>query len=396
MRVIGAMLLCCSCGGGGNGDERSRAAADGSAGLNVRVEGRVTFSDGAPMNERPIDAQVLLVTQKGEAAGDPACPEVTQHRAAETLRPDARGAYALELDQSRFVALSHPDCPIEKLGGARIQTARVSALAAADASTCRSYCRAQSGAATDAPEEDACVRGCEQSGQIRAEARAETADGSLSGQRGASIRLDLELDELAPLLSFDPGVSALPDLLVDPSSVGQSWSIQTRSFSASDCASVEGCLSGTGPRRLLVFDSVLANLGQGPLHIGAPSDRDDAVYDACHAHHHLGSAMLYELIKGGGDGGEVVARGRKQGFCLMDSAPVSGTGPGRYDCDLQGISPGWADVYDRTLDCQWIDVTGVAPGAYRLRLTANPDFAFLEADHSNNTLEVPVTIGASP
>jgi hypothetical protein len=46
---------------------------------------------------------------------------------------------------------------------------------------------------------------------------------------------------------------------------------------------------------------------------------------------------------------------------------------------------GWADVYDHSLDCQWIDVTGVPAGDYLLRLTVNPSGTFPEAQQSNNS-----------
>ena len=38
--------------------------------------------------------------------------------------------------------------------------------------------------------------------------------------------------------------------------------------------------------------------------------------------------------------------------------------------DLQGISSGWSAVYGRSLEDQWIDVTGVKPG----KLMADPHF----------------------
>ena len=71
-------------------------------------------------------------------------------------------------------------------------------------------------------------------------------------------------------------------------------------------------------------------------------------------------------------------------------------GPAKYTCSNQGISVGWSDVYDASLDCQWIDVTGVAPGQYLLRVTINggPNGAhvFAESDYTDNVATVPVTI----
>jgi hypothetical protein len=48
------------------------------------------------------------------------------------------------------------------------------------------------------------------------------------------------------------------------------------------------------------------------------------------------------------------------------------------------------------LDCQWIDVTGVPPGNYLLRVTINGgpngSHIFAESDYTDNIATVPVTI----
>ena len=71
----------------------------------------------------------------------------------------------------------------------------------------------------------------------------------------------------------------------------------------------------------------------------------------------------------------MIAAGHKQAFCLVDienwAWPELGNGDPTYTCINQGISVGWLDVYDRFLDCQWIDVTGVPYGDYTLRIEVN-------------------------
>jgi hypothetical protein len=92
-------------------------------------------------------------------------------------------------------------------------------------------------------------------------------------------------------------------------------------------------------------------------------------------------------------GGEVVITGRKQAFCLLDYARYfSSAGPGKYTCEFQGISAGWQDVYGKYLDCQWLDVTGVAGGDYLLRVTIDPDGVLPDGNRANNSATVPVTI----
>ena len=91
--------------------------------------------------------------------------------------------------------------------------------------------------------------------------------------------------------------------------------------------------------------------------------------------------------------GLVVSRGRKQGFCLLDSDcdhPV-------YTCSDQGISAGCTDVYGMGLPCQYIDITDddVPDGSYTLRITVDPGNALAEEDETNNQATTPVRIGAA-
>lgn len=51
-----------------------------------------------------------------------------------------------------------------------------------------------------------------------------------------------------------------------------------------------------------------------------------------------------------------------------------------FDCDYQGLSSGWGDLYDRTLDGQWVDVTGVPAGDYVLVVEVNVAGKVVEAD----------------
>ena len=51
---------------------------------------------------------------------------------------------------------------------------------------------------------------------------------------------------------------------------------------------------------------------------------------------------------------------------------------------VQGVTPGWANVYDWFLPDQYIEVTGVPDGVYLLETIADPDSTILEAEESNN------------
>lgn len=188
--------------------------------------------------------------------------------------------------------------------------------------------------------------------------------------------------------ALDAAIDAPPGL-PDPTLLGAQMEgtvgIVAGVFAPDACEVVEGCVGGPGPRLLLVFDVVTANLGTADLVVGRPppdgASDDRFTWSPCHGHHHVTNYAVYELRDGGG----AVIGGHKQAFCLQDSQQVRAGWPSRgYDCSDQGLSAGWADVYGRDLPCQWIDVTDVAPGMYTLAVRVNPTGGLPDGDPTNN------------
>lgn len=185
-----------------------------------------------------------------------------------------------------------------------------------------------------------------------------------------------------------------PDLFIDSSWIEP---VLTDIFvSENTCELAEACVGGTGMRTILRFSISIANVGSRNLALGVAANHPSVFhYSECHDHYHFDDFASYELL----DAGAVVATGRKQAFCLLDSYSWGWrNGQGTFDCGNQGISRGFADIYESDLPCQWIDVTDVPPGDYTLRATVNPpqyDAALplvVERDESNNVVEVPVTL----
>lgn len=184
-----------------------------------------------------------------------------------------------------------------------------------------------------------------------------------------------------------------PDLTLVAGQMDTSIQITNTVFTPTSCEVVEQCVGGVGVRRLLRFDTVTANLGEGDLIVGSPPgvgvDDPPFVWSPCHGHHHVTGYAIYELLDGNGN----VIGGHKQAFCLQDIQQVEAGAPSHgYDCSNQGLSKGWADVYSRTLPCQWIDITGMAPGAYTLRVRINPMATFPDSNASNNLYQHVVVI----
>ena len=188
--------------------------------------------------------------------------------------------------------------------------------------------------------------------------------------------------------------------------------------------SLEVYADGSGARLLMRFDGFVHNRGPGALEIRA-ADRFGAamttvnqrVFDSGggyqdlvntpapqvlyetdddHDHWHLKHIARYSLWNSAGTA--EVAPAQKVGFCLVDSEQVQGSAPRAYTESANGfcrqgepsatdvtmgVSAGWRDIYGRWLAFQWVDVSDVPPGSYRLRAEIDPDGTIREADDFN-------------
>lgn len=184
----------------------------------------------------------------------------------------------------------------------------------------------------------------------------------------------------------------------------------------------------------LRFDTVMNNLGSGDFVVAADRDGNDWTLTQRFAMKQGGtaSAPVSASMSFGGDGHDhwhIIGAARyslerldgelegdrfdsKVGFCMFDSVPQNRDLPGAPDsithrkagCGDEesealemGISIGWGDLYTSNIEGQYIDVTGLPEGSYRLLLEVDPDGVFQEEDRTNNTawadfqLEAPAT-----
>jgi hypothetical protein len=197
-----------------------------------------------------------------------------------------------------------------------------------------------------------------------------------------------------------------------------------------------------GARLCLRFDQVLANTGEGPLEFrfllppdplsvptgpivqrvygsdGSATQRGGGTWEfhPTHQHFHYTGFALSRLFAVDGSGrkgatavrarrhrvgtlGAPAAAGRKVSFCIVDieidAWAEKGDAPRTYSAPAcleptpegflrQGLSAGWADVYDWFLPDQYLDVYGLPDGLYLLETVADPDDTILEADERNN------------
>ncbi len=192
-------------------------------------------------------------------------------------------------------------------------------------------------------------------------------------------------------LSWNQTGGALPDLIIwGPAA---SPYVGTRTFAANDCEVLEGTAI-VGTRRLLHFTTETRNIGASDLNFGNPATNSLFHFASCHGHYHFEEFASYDLLDGAGNH---VAIGNKAGFCLVDHiawSPTANPQP-KFDCDVQGIQSGWADIYGAGLPGQYVDITGLPAGEYVLRIAVNYANLIRESNTNNNVVLIPVSIPQS-
>lgn len=104
------------------------------------------------------------------------------------------------------------------------------------------------------------------------------------------------------------------------------------------------------------------------------------------------------------DNGKVVGTLAKEGFCFFDNmkymlnlpgAPQSATYLEPPSCSpsqpnalttSMGLSVGWGDIYPANLAFQYVDITGLPQGKYKLTASANPNNQALESNYGNDSV----------
>jgi Lysyl oxidase len=115
-----------------------------------------------------------------------------------------------------------------------------------------------------------------------------------------------------------------------------------------------------------------------------------------HNHWHLRDLETYELVSIDNPGGGT-RTGEKHGFCFWDntkynlSLPNAPQNPVYTNCGtssslqvVAGLSVGWADKYAYKLPNQFIDITNLPSGQYRLVYTVDQQGYFTESRERNN------------
>jgi hypothetical protein len=195
-------------------------------------------------------------------------------------------------------------------------------------------------------------------------------------------------------------------------------------------------IQSTSGRKLLRFDSIVVNVGAGSFeargsrpdtsstdmttvtqriyndqggHKDIPTTARMYFAGDGHSHWHLRDLETYELSRL--DNGVKVGTGAKHGFCFYDNYRFGSTEDPYYGATAEdppcgtnqpnaltvtmGLSRGWGDIYRRSLPDQYIDITGLTSGRYKLQVTADEANWFTEGNNSNNFTWVDINISGT-
>ena len=183
-------------------------------------------------------------------------------------------------------------------------------------------------------------------------------------------------------------------------------------------------LDAANGRRLLRFTTIFVNAGPGPFELrGQRDDAHDPTMDIDqvmyrwdgskrrvptkgiakyagdgHDHWHVQNVVTYEAWKLN-DPVSTTRRGAKTGFCFFDTTAWNLSLPHarqasyyRQDwCGTHavlsnrvGVSVGWGDEYPWNFVFQWIDITGLPEGRYRVRATVDIQNYYDETVETDN------------
>lgn len=182
-----------------------------------------------------------------------------------------------------------------------------------------------------------------------------------------------------------------------------------------------------GPPNLW-FDTHAQNLGDVPMQLtfSGLEDPDTAQASQCvawtagrvcreqrpvggfewhaeHSHFHFTEFAEYELrrVTAAGEpdysAAGLAGVSEKVSFCLMDSQqvePDASPAPFYTVCSpaLQGVSPGWTDIYDASIPGQQFDLSGLTDGRYALIVKMDYGNRLLETNDTDNTVVVTLDI----
>lgn len=225
----------------------------------------------------------------------------------------------------------------------------------------------------------------------------------------------------APLAAGAPALAPLalpplscdvrcPDLTVDGPGMGPF--LTTINYPATDCVVQEG-MAPPGLHKVVRFRTSLPNVGQTDLVLGNPAEQPGRfVWSDCHRHYHVIEYAAYRVwepqdyeaykflrtLYPFAPADDVLSqlppdqqpvRGTKHARCVIDLVvfdPQRAGAPHFRSCSYQGITVGWADLYNPTVTGQWVVIDDLVPARYLMEIEVNAGRRYAETNYWNNSV----------
>eukprot|EP00388_Colpodella_angusta_P006438 GDKJ01019037.1.p1 GENE.GDKJ01019037.1~~GDKJ01019037.1.p1 ORF type:complete len:250 (+),score=42.91 GDKJ01019037.1:134-883(+) len=125
------------------------------------------------------------------------------------------------------------------------------------------------------------------------------------------------------------------------------------------------CTNGEGERKVLKFSTLIENIGKSDCEFGSlpkctGQEKENAKvgpfsFDKCRDGWTIADFYTVSLLN---SKKETLASQKNPGTCIMDGFCAADSVPDSYfSCTRQGIHKGCSDSTERSMPCQWIDVT---------------------------------------
>lgn len=178
-----------------------------------------------------------------------------------------------------------------------------------------------------------------------------------------------------------------------------------------------------GGKKLLRYTAIIVNVGQGPFQLeGTPFSTSSGsvmqrIFDDTggsstvstkasmyfagdgHSHWHVADLELSDFKRLPDN--VKLRSGAKHGFCFYDNYQYGsiaekgyrscGNDPSALQVTM-GLSTGWGDAYWWNLAGQYVDVSGLPNGKYRLETAVNPNLGLSQANLANDNTSVDIRL----
>lgn len=171
---------------------------------------------------------------------------------------------------------------------------------------------------------------------------------------------------------------ATGDLVLTTNTEADVVTFAHRDIPDDSCELYDGCALGSGHRDLIRIQVNVRNAGATAIDLGRPWESPYFHASLCQRTNTLYGFIQADLYD---TEDALVVSGSLASNCVADRT-------GGFTCMAQGIAPGGTALQQPEGQCDYLDVTGVPAGTYRLHLTVNPSAEIPESNHDNNSVDI--------